>query len=326
MNIYIDAMGGDNAPEAIVQGCVDAVHAYGQELFLIGDEAKISKIFSEQQLSQEKINIIHASEVISMDEEPALAVKRKKNSSLAVGARSVKENPGSVLVSAGSTGALLSAAILYTGRIKGIMRPALGIALPGKDPVMLIDGGANADCKPEYFPQFAFMGQIYMENILGVQSPTVGLVNIGAEEKKGSALYKESHELLKEKTENFIGNVESRYLMEHPADVLVCDGFTGNVILKLLEGMNSFFLGNMKEVFKSSVKNKMAFLAIKKDFKSQLSLLDYKKHGGAPLLGINGGIIKAHGSSNRETFKNAIGQAIFFRDKDVLEKIKEKLL
>lgn len=325
MTIYIDAMGGDHAPLEIVKGAYLAAKEFATPLTLIGDTDIIDEIVKKENLTSDKISLIDAKQNISMDEEPANAVRKKKDASVVVAALKVKEDPGSVFVSAGSTGAVLSAALLYTGRIKGIQRPALCTLLPGKTPVLLIDNGANAECKPEYLVQFAIMGSAYMQAVMGIENPRVALANIGAEEIKGTPLYKETHQLLKETDINFIGNLEPKELLNGCADVLVCDGFTGNIILKTLEGSFLYTFGLLKKIFMSGIKTKLAAGLLKKDLYALKKTMDPSTVGGVPLLGINGGVIKAHGSSDAEAFKNAIGQAIKFQQNNVVGKITNML-
>ncbi len=321
MTIYIDAMGGDNAPVEIIKGACLAVSEFDVALTLVGDEDIIRNVFIKEHLSHEKITILDAKEIITMEEEPAAAVRKKKNSSMVVGALQIKEDPASVFISAGSTGALLAASLFYTGRIKGIQRPALGVLLPGEKPVLLIDNGANAECKAEYLVQFAKMGTAYMQAVLGIENPKVALVNIGTEDIKGTPLYKEAHQLLKESGINFIGNLEPKELLSAAADIAVCDGFTGNIILKTLEGCFKYTFSLMKQVFTAKPLNKLAALIVKKDLFAVKGSMDPSVHGGVPLLGINGGIIKAHGSSNAVAVKNAVRQAILFQKNNVLDKI-----
>ena len=322
--IYVDAFGGDYAPDAMVKGAVLAVKEFNRELTLVGHEEKIKEVFEKNNLSMEKISIIHAPEEITCHDESALAIRRKKQSSLVVGATKIKEDRNSVLVTAGSTGAVLSAGVLVTGRIKGIKRPAIGAVLPGrKKPVLLMDCGANADCNSDYIEQFAMMSSIYMESVMGVKNPKVALANIGSEEEKGNKLYKEIHQLLKNnKKINFAGNIEGTEVMNTDNDIIVCDGFTGNIILKTIEGMGNIMKDILKDVFLTNTKTKLSYLLAKSALNDQLKNLSSKKYGGAPLLGVNGGIIKAHGNSDEIAFKNAIGQAIKFEENEVLEKIK----
>lgn len=322
--IYVDAFGGDYAPDAMVKGAVLAVKEFDREITLVGHEEKIKKVFEDNNLSMDKISIIHAPEEITCHDESALAIRRKKQSSLVVAANKIKEDRNSVLVTAGSTGAVLSAGVLVTGRIKGIKRPALGAVLPArKKPVLLMDCGANADCNSDYIEQFATMSSIYMENVMGVKNPKVALANIGSEEEKGDKLYKEIHQILKNNKEiNFVGNVEGTEIMSSDNDVIVCDGFTGNIILKTIEGMGNLMKDILKDVFLTNTKTKLSYVLAKSVLNEELIKLSSKKYGGAPLLGVNGGIIKAHGNSDEIAFKNAIKQAIKFEENEVLEKIK----
>ena len=294
-------------------------------LTLVGKVDVISDIVKQEKLSSDKISLLNAEEIVTMDEEPAAAVRKKKESSVVVSALKVKEDSGSVFVSAGSTGAVLSAALLYTGRIKGVQRPALCTLLPGKMPVLLIDNGANAECKPEYLLQFAVMGSAYMQAVLGIERPRVALVNIGAEEIKGTPLYKETHQLLKDANVNFVGNLEPKELLDGVADVVVCDGFTGNIILKTLEGSFHYTFGLLKKIFMKNGMTKLAAAILKKDLYGIKKKMDPSTTGGVPLLGINGGVIKAHGSSDAVAFKNAIGQAIQFQQNNVVGKITKML-
>lgn len=326
MTIYLDAMGGDNAPVEIIQGAVDAVKEYGIQVTLIGDETIINNVFTNRKLSKEGISIIDAKENIAMNEEPVAAVRKKKDSPMVVGCGLVKGSHDSAFVSAGSTGALLSAALLYAGRIKGVQRPALCSVLNVSKPVVLLDNGANADCKAEYLVQFAKMGAAYSSVVAGVKEPKVGLLNIGSEEIKGNALYKEAHELLKNvEGINFIGNIEGNHIFDSEADVIVCDGFTGNVLLKTMEGSFKTTLNLIKDVFYRNTLNKIAALIVKKDISEKKAMLDPKAYGGVPLLGINSTVIKAHGNSDAYAIKNALYQANKLLENDVLEKVTETL-
>ena len=326
MNIFVDAMGGDNAPVEIVKGAVDAVKEYGVPLPLVGKEDIVKQELAKYTYPQDKIKVLHAETVIGFDEEPAMAIRRKEDSSLVVALNAMKGDPDSVLISAGSTGALLSGGLLKLGRIKGIKRPALAAALP-KDGgvVLLIDTGANADCKSEYLEQFAMLGHVYFESVLGKKNPKVGLVNIGSEEEKGSMMVKEAYQLLKNSDLNFVGNVEARDIPTTDVDILVCDGFTGNIVLKLLEGLSSYLMKGIKKSIMGSAKGKIGGVLIKNDLKQFKKQFDSDEAGGAPFLGVKGGIIKAHGSSGAYAIKNAINQSIKFIDNDVLGKITAKL-
>lgn len=328
MKIIVDAMGGDHAPMEILKGCLDAVKEYEIELTLIGKEDVIQQHLSSLNAPLEVFTIVNASETIEPDEPPVIAIKRKKDSSMVKGFEMLRQHPGSVFISAGSTGALMAGGLLKVGRIKGINRPALAPLIPTKEkPILLIDAGANAECKPENLVQFAIMSTVYMEKVLGRANPTVGLVNIGAEEGKGNELTKATYSLLKEQSNiNFYGNVEARDIPAGIVDIIVCDGFTGNVILKLTEGLASSLFGLMKEQFTKGFVSKIGALLLKPSLKGLKDSLDYAEHGGAPLLGVNGGIIKAHGSSDARAIKNAIRQGKRFIDMQVLENIKSNIV
>lgn len=326
MNIYVDAMGGDNAPQAIIEGAVDAVKEYGITLTLVGKEDLIKEQLSAYTYPGDAIKVLNADSVIGFDEEPAMAIRKKADSSLVVALEAMKGQPDSVLISAGSTGALLAGGLFKLGRIKGIKRPALAAVLPKGDRcTVLIDTGANADCKPEYLEQFGVLGSIYAQSVLKIDAPKVGIVNIGTEEEKGSMMIKEAHQLLKAADINFIGNVEARDIPTTEADVIVCDGFTGNVVLKLIEGLASFLMSGIKSAIMGSTKGKLGGALIKSDLKAFKKTMDADEQGGAPFLGVKGGIIKAHGSSGAYAIKNAIYQSIQFVDNDVLGKITEAM-
>jgi glycerol-3-phosphate acyltransferase PlsX len=274
----------------------------------------------------QRISVHDAKEVIDMADDPVKAVRAKRDSSMVVGASLVRQDKYSVFLSAGSTGALLASALLFTGRIEGIYRPALTTMLPGKRPFLFLDNGANADCKAEYLLQFAKMGSVYMEAVMGVKNPRVGLLNIGSEEHKGSMFIKEAHELLAaEKGINFYGNAEPKDLLDGCCDVVVTDGFTGNIMLKTLEATISYLLSMIKGALKSSTKTKIGGLMIKKDLKKTLKSMDPSAYGGALLLGINGGIFKTHGNSDAATVRNAVKLAIMFQKENVLDRLTKVL-
>lgn len=322
MNIFLDAMGGDHAPYEIVKGAIDAVTEYDVKLTLVGRSQAILEELSKYEYPKDKIEILHAETVIENTEEPAMAIRRKPDSSLVVALDEMKNRENAVLISAGSTGALLSGGLLKLGRIKGIKRPALAVTLPKSDGVfVLIDTGANVDCKPEYLEQFAQLGKIYSENVLGKTNPGIGLINIGAEAKKGNSLVKAAYELLEAGEFNFLGNVEARDIPETKADVLVCDGFTGNIVLKLTEGIAGYLLKGIKTSIMSNTKGKIGGMLIKDNLRNFRKQFDYAEYGGAPFLGVKGGIIKAHGSSDAFAIKNAVRQSIKFIENDVLQKI-----
>ncbi len=325
VTVALDAMGGDYAPKETVSGAIEAVKEFGQiSVILVGREADINNELSKyEDYPKERIKVVNADEIIDMGEVPTLAIKEKKNSSLVVAMKLVRDGEADAIVSAGSTGAILVGGQLVVGRIKGVKRPALAPFLPTKKGMsLLIDCGANVDAKPENLVQFAQMGSIYYENVMGVKNPTVGIVNIGTEEEKGNKLVKETGPLLKEcKDINFIGSVEARDIPSKPSNVLVCEAFVGNVILKLFEGLALTFLGVVKKALFKSAKTKVGALLIKKSLKEQLSLFDTKDQGGAPLLGLKGLVVKAHGNSKSFEIKTAIGQCITFKENDISGKI-----
>lgn len=324
--VVVDAMGGDNAPVEIVKGAVDAVKELGVTIKLVGPEDVVNRELAKYSYDKATIEVVHASEVIGTDEAPTTAIRRKKDSSMVVGLKLVKEGAGDAFVSAGSTGAILAGSLLIIGRIPGVERPALGTCLPTKNGfTFLLDSGANVDCKPQYLEQFAKMGTVYMENVFQRTAPTVGLINIGAEKEKGNALTKEAYELL-EQTENinFIGNVEPRDIPSGTTEILVCDGFVGNTVLKLSEGMAKTMIQIIKaEITKGAYK--LAAACLKKPFQNVKGFLDADGVGGAPFIGLKALVVKAHGSSNARAIKNAIRQCVVFTEADIVGKIQEKL-
>ena len=321
MRILIDAMGGDNAPSSPVLGALRAARELGVEVTLIGQKERIEPLVGDA-----KADIVDAREVITMEDDPSTATRRKKDSSMAVALKMLRAGEGDAVVSAGSTGALLTGATLTAKRIPGIRRAALAPVLPnGARGVMLIDCGANVECTPEYLLQFAYMGSFYADKIMGCPRPRVGLLSNGTEPTKGAPLQKESFKLLKKASDagriNFIGNVEGTDVMAGGVDVVVTDGFTGNVFLKASEGMIKFALGQLKDVFYKSTKNKLAAAALKGDFMAMKDSLDVNKVGGTALLGISRPVIKAHGSSNEEAIFSAIRQAVAFAKAGVIDEI-----
>lgn len=324
MIIAVDAMGGDHAPDEIVKGAVQAAAENPSlTIKLYGDEKQIQPL-----LNQEKnIEVIHTDEVILSTDEPVRAVRRKKNASMVLMAQAVKDKEADACVSAGNTGALMAAGLFVVGRIKGIDRPALSPTLPTIDGqgFVMLDLGANADAKPEHILQYAVMGSIYAEQVRGIKNPTVGLLNIGTEEGKGNDLTKQAYGLLQESGLNFVGNVESRDLLNGVSDVVVTDGFTGNMVLKTIEGTAQALFGMLKETFTSSVKTKLAAGLVKSDLKQLKGKLDYTEYGGAGLFGLNAPVIKAHGSSNATAVYNAIKQAHTMAENDVSGQISASL-
>ncbi|HHT66012.1 MAG TPA: phosphate acyltransferase PlsX [Clostridiales bacterium] len=323
MKIVVDGMGGDHAPHEIVKGCLEAVKEYGIRITLTGDSTKLEQELKNLNAPLESFEIIHTSEVITMDDPPVKAIKRKTDSSMVKGLEMIRGNFSSVLISAGNTGALLAGGLLKVGRIKGIDRPALTSLLPfRKSNTLLLDMGANTECKPENLAQFAMMGSVYMESVVGKKNPTVGLLNIGTEETKGSELYKAAYQIMKGMQHiNFVGNVEARDVPEGVVDILVCDGFTGNIVLKYTEGLAYSLFGMLKDVMMKNTVSKVAALILKPSLREFKNGMDYTEVGGAPLLGINGGVIKAHGSSNAAAMKNAIRQGMLYLENGVLERI-----
>lgn len=319
MKIIIDAMGGDNAPVEILRGAADAVAELGVEILAVGDQKVILACAAEHNIPLQGIQILQASQAIEMCEEPAKAVRTKKDSSLVVGLKALAEGQGDAFVSAGSTGALHVGTSLIVRTIKGVKRPALGTIIPGGEkPYLLLDCGANVECRAPMLNTFGVMGSVYMNKVMGVESPAVALVNNGAEETKGTPLYKEAHQLLKANPAiRFVGNIEPRDVPSGQADVVVCDGFTGNVILKLTEGLAKTLMGQLKPIFTKNLATKLAFLTVKDGMKAFKKKMDADEYGGAPLLGASRPVIKAHGSSNAKAFKNAIRQAMRCAEMDL---------
>lgn len=325
MRIVIDGMGGDNAPQSNVEGAVNAIKEYGINLVITGNKEILEKEFSKYDFDKEKLEIIHTTEIIENEDKPVKAIRSKKDSSMVVALRLVKEGYADAVISAGNTGALLAGGLFVVGRIKGIDRPCLCPAIPNakKGMTLIADGGANADCKPRNLVEFAAMSNIYAKKVLGLSNPRVALANVGIEEGKGNDLVKKAYEELKNIDLNFIGNIEARDVINAYTDIIVCDGFTGNILLKSTEGVAISVMGLLKETFLSSTKGKLGAMLLKDDLRKLKSFMDYAEYGGAPLLGVNGGVIKAHGSSDSRAIKNAINQGIKFAKGNVLQDIKD---
>lgn len=322
MKIAVDAMGGDFAPHEVVKGAIAACREFDADVILVGQESSLQTILNEQLTSGLKLAIEPADEVIAMDEHPAGAVKRKKNSSLVVANRLVKEGRAAAIISAGNTGAAMSASLLHLGRVNGIKRPAIASPMPTRNGVsILLDAGANADCEAENLLQFAKMGSVYAEKVLGLSNPKVGLLSIGEEATKGNKLTLEAHELLKWSDLNFIGNIEGRDVHRGECDVIVCDGFVGNIVLKLSEGLAGTLFGQIREAIKDNLLTAAGGLLLKQAFSKLKHRLDYTEYGGAPLLGLKGISIISHGSSNAKAIKNAIRAALKAVKEDVVGKI-----
>jgi len=326
MRIAVDGMGGDDSPMAVVEGCVLALKEYDISICITGPEKKIKDELSKYTYDEKRISVIDAKEVIFPNEHPVMAVRKKKDSSLNKALNLVKNGEADAIISAGSTGAFMAGSLFIVGRIKGIERPALAPVMPGKNgPFMIIDCGANVECRPSNLVQFASMGKIYFENVFKVNNPKVGLINIGAEEEKGNELTKATYKLLKEVEPNFIGNIEPRDVSNGDVQVLVCDGFVGNTILKMYEGVASNIFSMLKEEIMGSTISKIGGLLLKPVFKKFKKKFDYAEYGGAVFLGIKGICIKAHGSSDANAFKNAIRQAVTTYENGVILKIKNEL-
>ncbi len=322
MNIIVDAFGGDNAPLEVIKGAVKAVEEFDTDVTLVGDEEKIKKCAEENKIDIKKLKIKHAPSVIEICEAPTEIIKGKSDCSMAVGMKLLADDEGDAFVSAGSTGALVVGGTFIVKRIKGVKRAALAPVLPtSTTPFMLLDAGANTDCRPEMLQQWAIMGSAYMKAIMGFENPNVMLANIGAEESKGRELEIETYKLLKNTPINFGGNVEARDLPTGVADVCVADGYTGNMLLKLYEGMGKFISRELKGMLMTGLKSKIGALFILKKVKAFRKRMDYSEYGGSPLLGTSKPVIKAHGSSDAKAFYNAIRQAYQFTSSGAIDEM-----
>lgn len=327
--VVVDAMGGDNAPGEIIKGAVEAIQKSDKvKVILVGLEEVIRKHLESYTYDKERLEVVHASEVIETGEPPVHAIRRKKDSSIVVGQKLVKEGKADAFISAGSTGAVLVGGQLVVGRIRGIERTPIATLIPTVDGVsLLIDSGANVDARSNHLIQFAKMGSIYMENVIGINKPRVGIVNVGVEEEKGNALVKETYPLLKEVPDiNFIGSIEAREIPNGGADVIVCEAFVGNVILKLYEGTAGALIGMVKKGMMSNLRSKIGALLVKPALKQTLKRLDASEHGGAPLLGLNGLVVKTHGSAMAKEVSNTILQCVVFKEQELVEKIRASLV
>lgn len=325
--VVLDAMGGDNAPAVAIDGAVAALlEVLDLEVTLVGKEEAILSRLEGLSYDKDRLFVVNAREEIEMAESPVKAVRTKTDSSMVVGMRLVAEGKGDAFVTAGSTGATVAGGTLIVRRAKNVLRPALAPVLPSATgSVLLVDCGANVDCKPQFLCQFGIMGSIYMQTVMGVENPRVALINNGAEEEKGDSLTKEAYQLLKKAPINFVGNVEGRDILLGDYDVVVCDGFVGNVLMKFMEGCAKFLMGMLKKELMSSFRTQMGALLSKPAYKRLIKNLDYTEYGGALLLGTNAGVIKTHGSSDANAIKNTVLQAYRFTKSDVAGKIREKL-
>ena len=326
--VALDAMGGDYAPEQTVKGAVNAVNSSDEiKVLLVGKEEQIQKELKKYEYDSRLIDVVNATEIIEMGDVPTAAVKKKKDSSLVVAMKLVRDEKADAVVSAGSTGAVLVGGQLVVGRLKGIKRPPLAPFVPTtKGFSLLLDCGANVDARPEHLVQFAQMGSIYFENVIGKKNPTVGLLNIGTEEEKGNQLVKETHPLLKEcKMINYIGSIESREIVRGAADVIVCEAFAGNIVLKFFEGLALTLFDSLKQGLMSSLRTKIGTLLIKPALKGLKKQFDTSSQGGAPLLGLKGLVVKAHGNSTEKEIEIAIKQCTSFKKQKINEKIKESI-
>lgn len=325
--VALDAMGGDNAPVEIVKGAVDAVNKRKDiKVFLVGQEEVVNQELAKYTYAKEQIEVVNATEVIETAEPPVMAIRRKKDSSIVVALNMVKRGEADAFVSAGSSGAVLAGGQLLVKRIEGVERPPLAPLIPtAKGVSLLIDCGANVDARPSHLVQFAKMGSVYMEHVMGVKNPRVAIVNIGAEEEKGNALVKETFPLLKACDDiNFIGSIEARDIPYGMADVIVCEAFVGNVILKLYEGVGAVLIKKVKAGMLTTLRSKIGGFLVKPALKETLKSFDASEHGGAPLLGLKGLVVKTHGSSNAKEVSNAIIQCVSFNEQKINEKIQER--
>ena len=322
MKIVVDAMGGDYAPQVVIDGAIEAVKDFGVEVILVGDEAKVKPLLAKKKYDATRLSLVHASETIEMHDSPALSVRRKKDSSMSVGVRLVKDGKGDAFFSAGNTGAEVCAATLILGLLPGVERPGIAAVMPSlKGQFLIIDVGANIDCKPIHLFQYAVMASVYAELILGKPNPKVGLLNVGEEESKGNEFVKETHDMLSRSHLNFIGNVEGKHLFAGECDVIVCDGFVGNVALKVSESLAEAMQKFLKRHMLSTPMGMLGAMLLKPSFKRFKKEIDYSEYGGAPLLGVDGVAIIGHGRSNAKAIKNAIRVA----KEEVERKFNEKL-
>lgn len=327
MRIIVDAFGGDKAPGEIIKGCVESAEELKQDIILVGREGAINDVLEKNDYSRKHLFICDAPDVITMEDDPSEVIKSLKNCSMAVGLKLLADGKGDAFVSAGNTGALVIGSTFIVKRIKGVKRAAIATVMPtfGDGPMLLMDSGANVEARPEMLGEYGVMGSFYMEKVMGVPSPRVGLINVGTEDCKGGELQHGAFELLKKSGVNFIGNIESREIPNGVCDVAVADGFTGNIILKLTEGLASSMVRELKDIFAKTPITKVAAAMVLKHMREFSKKFDYSEYGGAPLLGIARPVIKAHGASDANAIKNAIRQGFVFAQSEAIELIREKL-
>jgi len=328
MNIIIDGMGGDYAPAEIVKGAVKAAEVIPHDIYIVGRKAEIEEELKKNKYKKKSIKIVNADDVITMSDSPVKAIRRKTESSMVVGLNMLKDGHGDVFISGGNTGALVVGARMILGRIEGIDRPVLASVYPklGGEPSLLVDAGASSEAKAQNLLEYGLMGSIYMEKVWGRKDPKVGLVNLGTEESKGTSVIKDAYARLKTAPINFIGNVEARELPTGECEVIVCDGFVGNVILKLSEGLAWNILKLVKNMLMSNLRTKIASLALKSKMSSLVKEFDYEEYGGAPVLGVNGPVIKIHGSSGSTAVMNAIIKSVPYSEENVVNIIRQSML
>ena len=324
MKIIVDAFGGDNAPAEIIKGSMLACEEYNVDIILTGDKNKINECVNKNGIDLKKTEIVDAGEVITMHDDAKSVLKEKSDSSMAVGFRLLNEGRGDAFVSAGNTGAITVGATLITKRIKGVKRPAIASVMPSaKKPILLMDCGANAECRAEFLYQFGLMGDLYMKHILKYDNPRIALANNGTEETKGTPLVREAYALMKKAPYNFVGNIEGRQIPFGDADVIVADGFTGNLILKMYEGVAKVLMNGIKGAFMKNILSKLAYLGVKSGIDDMKKQFDYKEYGGAVMLGVKKPVIKAHGSADANTFKNAVKQAVWFLENNLISEMEK---
>ncbi len=324
MKIIVDAFGGDHAPLEIIKGAMLAVEEYGIDVILTGDEKQISECVRQNNIELKNTEIFHTSGKIDMCDDARAVLKEKADSSMGVGFKLLSEGKGDAFVSAGNTGAITVGATFLAKRIKGVKRPCIASVMPSADnPILLMDCGANAECRAEFLYQFGFMGSLYMKNILKVENPKVALANNGTEETKGTSVVKEAYELMKNADYNFVGNIEGRQIPFGDADVVVADGFAGNLILKTYEGVAKVLMNGIKDIFKKNLFSKLCALGVMGGINDMKKQFDYKEYGWAVLLGVKKPVVKAHGSADARTFKNAIKQAVWFLDNNLIDEIEK---